>query len=297
MRYFQTIILLTAISAGFVGCDKVDDPYEHLPKVGDCRIDSNALIFSSNDTTEIVRKLLVEEFTGIKCGNCPDMARALKTVMDTEEDMILVAIQAECSQLSFPDAKHPIDLRGDESNVYCKEISNGDVIPYSLVNYKSDEGKVSTGQVADAIRLLLNDNAWREPLFKLAINCSYFPECRLLSIGNKVEALKAYQGEIAVINYLVENGIVAPQTDYKYREDPDRLKKDYVHDHKLRKALPGAWGTDLSDGASAGQRFAAFTQYEVPEAYQIQNCEVVSLVYDKQTKEILQVDLVKNIGN
>jgi len=295
MRVLIASLLIITV-AGFISCDKVDDPYEHLPQIGDCRIDSNDLVFASNDTTNIIRKLLVEEYTGIKCGNCPDMARALKTVLEQEEDVILVAIQAACSNLSETDSKHPIDLRGDESNIYCKEISNGDVIPYSLVNYKSDQGKAATAEVDEAISDLLNDNAWSSPIFKLAINTSYYPECRLLSIENKAEALVDYDGKFGVITYLVENDIIAPQTDYKYREDPDRLKKDYEHDHTLRKAIPSAWGVELAASASTGERFSNFSQYEVPEAYLIQNCEIVSFVYDIDTKEVLQVDVVKDFA-
>jgi hypothetical protein len=292
----NTIFLsLLVLVLGLSSCDKVDDPYEHLPKVGDCRIDSNALIFSSNDTTSIVRKLLVEEYTGIKCGNCPDMARALKDVLDNTDDVILVAIQASCSQLSHPDDKHPIDLRGPESDVYCSEISNGDVIPFSLINYKDDAGKAATGEVANKINDLLNDNAWSDPIFKLTMELSYYPDCRLLSISNEVEALKAYNGEIGVISYVVENGLVAPQTDYKYREDPDRLKKDYVHDHTLRKALPSSWGVALGSGSEAGERYSNFTQFEMPAEYNVSNCEIVSIIYDTDTREILQVDVVKSI--
>jgi hypothetical protein len=296
MRLCAVILLSLIGTMVFSSCDKVDDPYEHLPQIGDCRIDSNDLVFASNDTSNIIRKLLVEEYTGIKCGNCPDMARVLKTLLENEDDVILVAIQAGCSNLSHTDAKHPIDLRGDESDIYCKEISNGDVIPYSLVNYKADAGKAATAEVDEMVSDLLNDNAWKEPIFKLAIKTSYYPECRLLSIENKAEALVDYSGSFGVISYLVENDIVAPQTDYKYREDPDRLKKDYEHDHTLRKAIPSAWGVTLAESASTGERFSNFTQYEVPENYLVQNCEIVSLIYDIDTKEILQVDVVTDFA-
>ncbi len=300
MRFAVIGLLILGISY-FSACDKVDDPYQHLTEIdtaGTGDIDSSLLFFSSSDTSVLVRKVLVEEYTGIKCGNCPDMARVLKDILDTSDQVILVAIQADCSQLSHPDDKHPIDLRGPESSVYCNEISNGDVIPYSLVNFKADAGKVSTGEVAEGISDLLKDNAWLTPRLDLDITTSYYPQNRVLSIDNKVQVLNGgYSGKIGVISYLVENGIIAPQTDYRYRDDPDRLNKTYKHDHTLRKAIPSAWGTELGENLANAEVVSEFSQYQIPDEFVAENCEVVSLVYDIDTREVLQVDVVKNIAN
>src|SRR5687768_4725486 len=79
-RFFKLILCLIVYSIYLSSCDKVKDPY-------------STTLDGGGDTTATVvkvRKVLLEEYTGHRCGNCPPAAVTAQTLKSTYGERLVV---------------------------------------------------------------------------------------------------------------------------------------------------------------------------------------------------------------
>ena len=84
--------------------------------------------------------------------------------------------------------------------------------------------------------------------------------------------------------WLVENNIVAPQASQGNK---------YVHQHVFRKALNPMWGDELGKITEATSKEYSF---EIESRYVVDNCAVVAVLINTETKEVIQASQVA-LGN
>lgn len=246
-------------------CDVID-PNEYItPVVG-------------GDTTIAVtnkRVVLIEEFTGQRCPNCPKAAEEVHKLQKIYPDQVLV-IAIHSGFFAMPIGEFTADYRTEEGT----EIYNyfhPETFPNStfcrmkidesyLVGYQSWESLVPTVVEQDAIA-----NVTIDPI---KVN----NETREIEITVKTEMNTANSMNVKVAAFILENGIVSPQA---YDQT---VQEEYVHNHVLRGGFAGAWGEDIKGLGSDSKTFKLTADTE----WNLNNCEVVAYIYNKETMEILQ---------
>ena len=107
-----------------------------------------------------------------------------------------------------------------------------------------------------------------------------------LNIASKVTVQSAVSGSTALILWLVEDGIVG------YQNDGGTPRNDYVHNHVLRTSINGLWGESIS--LSTAGTVDKTLSYEVKnDKWKIENCSVVGVVINTDTKEIITAGTAK----
>ncbi|MBQ3831773.1 MAG: Omp28-related outer membrane protein, partial [Bacteroidales bacterium] len=99
--------------------------------------------------------------------------------------------------------------------------------------------------------------------------------------------------KLSLVAYVIEDGIVGWQFDYE--SNPQEIG-NYVHNHVLRTSFNGVFGEEVkTDNAqlSAGDVIEKSYSKAVKSDWNIANCKVVAFVYDTDTKEILQAEVVE----
>ena len=86
MKKINLIVTLTILLCAFVSCDKIEGPYI----TPDESVETN-VEFPDIDPATVFRKVLIEEYTGHRCTNCPDGHRELASLHERYGDS-LVAI-------------------------------------------------------------------------------------------------------------------------------------------------------------------------------------------------------------
>ncbi len=301
----KLLIIFVLLFAATYSCDVIDDPYEHIQGVDTGIVGTDAdWVVTYADSVFEGRRIVVEDYTGIACGNCPQAGRKLIEYIATQGDTFIpIAVQAGGDLLAVPDAKHPIDLRTDASYDYYSAITLKTGIPFLLVNFKSDHGFAQEGNFAAKCDSLINSSQFHtDNKIKLNVTCSLDLESGYLEVLSDCEFLQDGSGQIDILVYLLESNIKAPQTDYK---DPDLLSdpdfptnKNFIHDHVLRNSLPSAWGEILVNGSyTTGQIINSSIETQVPlDDFDATKCDVVVMAMDASTKEIIQANIVYHIG-
>jgi thiol-disulfide isomerase/thioredoxin len=278
MKYRALILSLFASFFIWQACDKIDSPY--VTPTGGGTVDT---------ATEVKKIILIEEFTGQKCPNCPEMAVSIKSLQETfGEKIVVVAIHAGFFAMPLG-AIFSTDYRTPEGTDLDQFFDIGSAgYPKGLVNrtgYTSGTYRLESAELAGRVAELLEGDT----LANIGISHNYSPDSRSLAVEINVRALAPLQNKLLLSVFITEDNIVSPQ------QDKTEIISDYVHQHVLRTSLNGTWGDQLSDGSAIdpGTSFKQNYQSTLSEDWNYENCNIVAFVYDGDTYEVLQAVEVK----
>lgn len=270
-------LLGLGVLALVASCDVVDKPYTETP-VGPV------------DTASVKQNVMIEDYTGHTCGNCPaaaDLAKQIQTGYGAER-VIVVAIHAGPFADPLP-PDYPMDLRTPDGDNLDKTFRVSRVgNPNGMVNRVTHNGKLIIGK--DDWSTVTGDLLKQKPLVDVSLAHTYDSTSRTISATIAVKYLQAGTADYNLVALLTESEIDGDQTDY--RVNPSHIK-DYVFEHVLRVAMNGVWGEPLSSTpVSAGTTITKTISYTMPSdrTWNPKKCHLVAYVHRYNTiKDVLQV--------
>ena len=198
------------------------------------------------------RVVLLEEFTGKGCTNCPKGSRELENLLTQFPDN-LVAVSIHAGFFANPDFFDlgVYDLRTEEGEFLIEYLDQPVGYPSGVVNRTRVNGKMQLGlnQWASAI----TSEIQVPPAIDLSISKTYDADTRQLVVTVNGIGKENLDGEIRVSVMLTESGIVDAQDDAE--ADP-HIVEDYVHKHVLRDMLTPAAGGMVQNNILVGQTFS-----------------------------------------
>ena len=251
---------------------------------------------------DVVRKVLLEDFTGHKCGNCPRAAEKITEILGMPQyadNVIAVAIHGDGGDFNsfnpddtmfYYDYTTPegIDLDRD-FGVSAKGLPNG------LVNRKEYENNLILGH--SNWQAAIDQALSEEPAAWVDLHAQYDGTSnKYITIDTRIKMLENYPNPINVNVILVENNIVNWQVDYD--ANPKRIP-NYVHKHVMRynhelenRNLFGTWGVSLSGTNQNIDEVKRVTTTLNGTDWNLDNLYAIAYIYDATTKEVLQVNEV-----
>ncbi|MDL2262766.1 Omp28-related outer membrane protein [Bacteroidales bacterium OttesenSCG-928-I21] len=269
MKRFFLIFLLPLALLSIQSCDKIDNPIK----------DDVDFVWNN-------RKIVIYDFTGHKCKNCPNGHKTLKNLTDLYGEAI-VPIAIHCTYFAIPDNQYTYDFRTDIGDYlggrdfefgYYGELP----LPIGLVNNLASENLSaieSWGTLAAKYVSL-----YPEFLINLKSEVSNDKISSEINITTNI----ANNRKLSVIAFLLEDKIY--QLQYSSQGDIE----NYEHNHVLRAGFNGAFGEEIKNNnntTSIGSEFTKSYSINISEQWNIENCSVVAFVYDTDTKEILQAEV------
>lgn len=259
-------------------CDKIDSPYV---------IATGGTINPGND---VKRTVLIEEFTGQRCPNCPEMAESIKNLAATYPDqVVVVAIHAGFFAMPIG-GDFSADYRTPAGNTLNDFFGISSVgYPKALVNrtgYGTPGLRLDADQVAGRLAPLVEE----DPEIGITITPVYSASNRTVNIEVDVNIIEAMQRRLMLSVMITEDSIVSPQ------QNKTEIIHNYVHRHIQRTAVNGAWGDELSDGLAPlnpGTSSKKTFQATLAANWNENHCDVVAFVYDSDTYEVLQAAEIK----
>lgn len=236
--------------------------------------------------TETLRSVLIEDFTGHKCNNCPKASDEIKTIQGLEFGSRVYAVGIHVTEFfAGTNNDYPTEFRTPIGNEY-ETFFNISGLPTGMVS-RTDYS--STGAPH-----LKNYSAWASEAFALTAELakfeilptlSYNESDRRLTVNAEVPVLEEYTGNLNFMVMITENDIVSPQ------KMPDGTRNtNYVHQHVLRGGLDGSWGKGISTGAVLeGDTLMYSGSAILDTAWNKDNCYALMFIYDADNQEIWQV--------
>jgi thiol-disulfide isomerase/thioredoxin len=281
---FFMVIAFLSLSA----CDKIENPYENIPTNIDTGDGNN------NKPDTVIKKIIIEDFTGHTCGNCPKAsATAIQLQSIYGKKLIVVAIHSGHFAATQTNSNGSFSTNfktaaGDAYNDFWKVDQFGN--PNGLVNRsKILENKIIVGPTAwgTAIEAIKNNL----PDVKLSVTLNYDEANRMLSTTVSSKAINNISGKYNLVLYLVEDKIVDWQKDYSLS---NVNVPDYVHRHVLRDNINNIWGDEIitSTLLKGDSVVKTYNNYNLNPNWKANDCSVVAYIRNTETHEIIQVEEV-----
>ena len=227
LHYAKYLLPAIATVAMLQSCDEVDsdDRYIEIPAV------------------EVKKAVLVEDFTGQRCTNCP-----------TAHVMI------EQLQEQYGDAFIPVSIHSGEQSISITSTRNNGLATPTGEAYDAAAGVAPHGypsmivdydfshiyQGTDAVWVNAVRNALEQTTpVELSCTATYNPAASdgnpAIDITATASSTSPYTGKLQL--WIIEDGIVAPQMGVNGQSGFDRT---YVHNNVFRAAANGEWGQDIT---------------------------------------------------
>ncbi len=229
------------------------------------------------DTQTAVKKVLVIDFTGIRCTNCPSAHETIHELQDVYSCKIIpVAIHG--TGLAYPIGEYTVDLRTDDGNEIISTFGINS-IPIGLVDNYCKNSLLQQTAWADAVTNVIDE----EPLIKLDLDNFYNSSDNNLEISINILSLSELKSELKLCVFILEDSIITRQaTDVA----PGYIE-NYVQMNVFRDAISNVWGDDVVLNSLNTE--TKTYNYSVNNLWNINNCSVVAFIFDESFK-ILNVE-------
>ncbi len=282
----KILFIALAISASFSACDVLEGPFDEQTN-------------NTIDTTKPLRKILLEDYTGHTCGNCPCAAEEAKKLDSIYgERVIVVATHVGFFAEPYPSGSK---FRSDYRTTAGEELATAFDVGCNTCGIGLPAGMVSRTKYNND--RVLSSTAWASAIAQLdtavvaemEMSKTYNVTSRTVNISIEIKYLKAASAEHQLVLYAVEDSVINWQKFYA-QCSPTGNNTDisnYVHRHLLREAVNSTWGdklytinTIIPKGYSTTK---TYTQTLDP-TWNDKHMSYVAFIQDNVTKEVIQVE-------
>lgn len=232
-----------------LGCSDMipsDERYEELPQV------------------EAKRRVLIEDFTGQFCSNCPEAHKVIHNLQQQYGDgVIAVAIHAGHFGLAEGSNEKTIGLMQPEGDTYATHWGVSSY-PAGLINRVS--GLLKHTEWAAYAREALE----QEAVMDIVLNCKVSEDSTSLMIDTEINSKVDVEAKLQL--WVTESGITALQ------QNGGSLDANYIHNHVYRASVNGLWGEEVNLNGYIPYNSAY--QISVRENWDVENLSVVAFVYN-----------------
>lgn len=226
-----------------------------------------------SQTSDSQRHVLLEDFTGQSCVNCPEAAEVIHELQSLYGDDIVVAVGIYSGPFGKPKGSTAVSLVTDLGETYWDHWFNSNTSqPIGLINRQTSLGK-------DDWKKAVMEALSAKTSMKIEINSQNYEEAsREYHLTVQVTDSTLAEGNLQV--WLIENGFVGSQMLNNGSSTP---KRDYVHNHVFRASMNGDWGETITLGSADGT--SRSYSIVLDEKWNAANMEVVAFVYTNQGVE------------
>src|SRR5690606_15566547 len=232
------------------------------------------------------RKVVIEEFTGVRCVQCPAGSAEIENLLVRfPNNLIAVSLHAS-SDFSEPYSNNKYDFRTPEGFSIARNIFLIEPLafPSAAINREPNSfGYFFYGR--DEWAGLIEDELNESVQASVNLEKEYDEARRLLKVKVSVVPLRNFAEYVRLTVLITESGIVDAQI-----VPGAGIVTDYVHKHVFRKTITPFDGENLGtlpNGITIEKNY----EFAIPETWNAANCDVIAFVHlSGGSKEILQAD-------
>ena len=240
----------------------------------------------------IIQKVLLEDYTGHDCVNCPSAAVEATDLQEIYgEQLIVIAVHAGWFARPIPEepalaSDYTCDA-GEAWYNFFEAFAN----PVGMVNrVKDSDGSylVNWGEWINAV----DQEVQNEPQASMTIENNFNESTRKLETTITTQFLNDQEDQFNLIVVVTQDSIIDGQKNNDPLVGETPLIEHYVFMHMLRGSLNGDWGEPLTtdDPVEVEKDYTNTITYTFPEEWIPEQCHVVAFIYSSETMTILQVE-------
>lgn len=242
---------------------------------------------TSSELSDQPRGVLVEEYTGVRCVNCPAGAEAIAQLKDIHGKR-LVPVSLHTGFFSNPYPESTIDFRTEDANAIEAFSGEPTGYPSSVIDRKKFQGEVNLQLPRNSWAGYIGLQLMEEPAVAIGLELDLNNVTRELTVSVDLLGRAGTDGREAFLTVLLlENKVI----DVQLTPAPDGKVLDYSHEHVLREAITAPIGESIGAIVPNATGEESYT-VTIPSDYAVENIEVAAFVHyadaDEGGKEVLQ---------
>lgn len=274
-------------------CDKVKFPNPASESAITAVDTTKASVITRSLKNVNYKKVLIEDYTGHKCGNCPQAAVEADKIKNQMGDSVtILAIHA--GSFAKTDANYTASYTTTVGNDW--NASTG----FDVGAYGNPNGMVNrinflaTNHVKGYTtwKAIAGQELKKPQQVKINMITKYDSISRGLNVYTTASFKEALSGDYYLNIVFFEDGVVGKQK--YYQPAPGKDSVGYVFNHMLRGSINGSWGESLiSNPTSTSVVSKKYFSFGLPATVNDKKTHIVAFVYNNTSKEILQVEEMK----
>ncbi len=207
------------------------------------------------------RKVLIEEFTGVRCVNCPQGTDEILNLQGIYgDDVLAVAIHAGFFAQKYSDSK--FDLKTEAGQKIEEMLGAISGYPTAVINRRKFVGEQFLQLSRQSWAAHVKDELLRAPLVSVNIETSFDEFTRKLDVKIFVIAEDNFSSGSRLTVMLTEDNIIDPQANVV---GEGGRTEDYNHKHVLREVLTSFDGNSLAAGMVQGEIIERNFSFTIPD--------------------------------
>lgn len=238
---------------------------------------------ATNNETQ--RTILLEEFTGAQCANCPAGAALAQQLADESGDRVIIVSIHSSGVFSLPYLDE-IDFRTTQGNKIENMLGKASGYPSASINRKLFDGELNPIVTSTSWSNFINKELAEKPIIDTQINASF--KNNQIEVSCNINVLKDIPSDVKLSVVILEDDIVSPQ-------NVDGLKiNDYVHQHVFRTMLTPFDGELIATQALSGDNISkAYQLAEISAEWNTNKLSIVAFAHGNSEAGVYQAAKVK----
>lgn len=233
------------------------------------------------DNNEVKRTVLLEEFTGAQCANCPAGAELAEQLSKESNGRVIIVSIHSSGVFSLP-YPNEIDFRTPQGNKIETLLGKSSGYPSASINRKLFDDELNPIVTSPSWSDYINRELAEEPVTNIEINASL--NNNLIEVACNVNVLKDLPGDVKLSVVILEDDIVSPQNVNSVKI------YDYTHQHVFRTMLTPFDGELIATEALSGDSISKTYQLnEIASEWNTSKLSVVAFVHGNSSEGVYQV--------
>lgn len=271
LKKYSFIILL----AGLMATCEEEGPYINFnPNPVDSSLIDTTYIATTSETPQ-TKKILIEDFTGVKCKNCPSAAVKLTQLMNDNPGRIVgIAVHAP-TNFGIPYSVSKEDYRNFHDSLIYFMLNGTGSLPEGCVDrivYPPNTGFMLTvSQWTNAVQQRL-------AITNAPVNIKITPEFDSSTLELKVSVELFYNEANSFKNYLSVSLLEDNIIDLQVTSDGVTIDSFYHHNHMLRSMMTAYNGDFLMENPEVKRVFRKQYKMKLKSNWNPDNMKIVAFV-------------------
>lgn len=266
VRKIFTGLVLAGLLGSFSACEEIP------PVIGECQTD---------------RVVLIEEFTGVRCVNCPIGSQKIEQLLEQFGTDKLIAVAIHAGFFSVPYSFASQDYTTTEGQGLDAFLGPVTSYPAACINRKIFPNETQRPLGVSSWAGYIGTELCKASPVGLTMTSLYDTASRRLTVSAAVRKINntPIAEKLNISLLLTETGMIDPQLDAA------GIDSFYVHKHVLRRYLTDYKGQAIHPGNAILADYDGQFTFTIPQNWNPQHMHVVGFVHqngDQNKKEIVQ---------
>ncbi len=273
MKKIFVIVAGLLVLAWVSSCDKLDEPYMTVKK-------------DTDETGKVVRRVLLEDYTGHTCVNCPEASLVAEGLEGGYNGrLIVIAVHAGYYATAYPTGDFTANYTSTAGNDWFTDFEV-QVNPKGMVNRTAYEGSLVLGsdQWGNAVesQMALPQQA------NLTIEATFDTSSGQVQATLDSKFMAVLSGSYSLTVCITEDSLISPQKNNNPEVGPTPIIYDYVFMNVLRGSVNGSYGEVLTTAVDTSKTIEKNYNFTLDPSWNPKHLNLVAFISNAETKEIIQ---------